>query len=221
MYIPKAYKEEDWQQVEFLIKKYPLATVVTYTEDEGVIANHFPFFLKVDESTGKKYLHAHIAKVNPQIPSLKKADSVLVIFQSANTYVTPSYYPTKKETHKFVPTWDFASVHIKGQAEVLDDFDFIRTQITNLTNQQEDGREDPWKVEDAPEKYLSLKQKAIIGLKIEITGYDAKYKFEQGMSKKDIGGVIDGLAKDGLDELSELTKTSNDRYDTKKAAKSG
>ncbi|KAK6455905.1 negative transcriptional regulator [Scheffersomyces xylosifermentans] len=218
MYIPKANLEEEWEQAEFLIKNYPLATVITSTEEEGIIGNHFPFFLKIDKETGKKYLHAHIARVNHQIPSLKAADKVLVIFQSTNSYITPNYYPTKQETHKFVPTWDFASTHIYGKAEVLDDSTFIRQQIDDLTNQQEAGKEDAWKVSDAPENYLKLKQKAIVGLRIEILTTHTKFKFEQGSNRKEVDGVIEGLAKDNLHEMSELTKSANERYDVKKAA---
>ncbi|KAK6462849.1 negative transcriptional regulator [Scheffersomyces coipomensis] len=219
MYIPTKYLEEDWEEVAYLIKNYPLATVVTSFGDEGIIANHFPFFFKEDKETGKKYLIAHIAKANHQIPSLKENDDVLIIFQSHNTYISPNYYPTKQETHKFVPTWDFASVHIKGKSKLLDDFDFVRSQISALTDQQEADRDDPWKVTDAPEGYLKVMQKAIIGLEIEIESFQCKYKFEQGMKRKEVDGVIKGLADDNLPEVSNLTVTANARAEIKNAEK--
>ncbi|KAK6199603.1 negative transcriptional regulator [Scheffersomyces amazonensis] len=217
MYIPKHYLEEDWEQAQYLIEHYPLATVVTSFGEEGIIANHFPLLYKEDKETGKKYLIAHIAKKNHQIPSLQQNDDILVIFQSHNSYISPSYYPTKAETHKFVPTWDFASVHIKGKSRLIDDFDFVRDQLNALTTQQEKGRAEPWKVSEAPEPYLKAMQKAIIGLEIEIDSFSCKYKFEQAMPRKEIDGVIKGLAEDKLPEVSELTKTANERAELKKS----
>ncbi|RLV92799.1 Uncharacterized protein JA1_002924 [Spathaspora sp. JA1] len=215
MYIPKAYLEEDWEQVEYLIKKYPLGTVITTQQDGTIIANHIPFFFKQDKETGKKYLIAHMAKANQQLPTLVSSDNVLVIFQSHDTYITPNYYPGKQETHKYVPTWDFASAHIYGKSRIVDDSDFVRDQITHLTNQQENGKPDAWKVSDAPEGYLKVMQKAITGLEIEIVSTECKYKFEQKMKRTDIDGVIEGLGQDGLADVKGLTVEANKRYDAK------
>ncbi len=209
MYIPKKYLQEDWEQVEYLIKNYPLATVVTNDENGAIIANHIPFVLKEDPESGKKYLIAHIAKTNHQVPTLADSDNVLVIFQSADSYITPNYYPGKPETHKYVPTWDFACAHIYGSSKIIDDFDFVRSQITHLTDQQEAGKPDSWKVSDAPEKYLKVMQKAIAGLQIEIKSTQCKYKFEQDMKSADIQGVVDGLQKDGKSQMSNFVKESN------------
>ena len=208
MYIPTKYLIENWDQQEALIKKYPLATVVT-TGPEGLYANHFPFFLHQDEATGKKYLHAHIAKKNPQVPLLLENDNVLVIFQSHDSYISPSYYPGKQETHKYVPTWDFAAVHIKGKSRLIDDAKWVRKQLNNFTDQNEAPREKPWQVDEAPEKYLEIMQKAIIGLEIEIEKIESKFKFEQKMKKEDIEGVVEGLAADGITEVSDFVKHSN------------
>lgn len=211
MYIPKRYSEQEWEQTAYLIKKYPLGTVVTTTETGEIIANHIPFFLKIDPDTGKKSLIAHVAKSNPQVPSLTANDRVLVIFQSTDTYITPSYYPGKPETQKYVPTWDFAAAHIYGPSRIIDDFDFVRDQITLLTNQSEEGKAVPWKVTDAPERYLNAMQRAITGLEIDIVDSECKYKFEQTMSKRDAEGVVEGLEKDGLLELSQLTREARAR----------
>ncbi|CAX40597.1 conserved hypothetical protein [Candida dubliniensis CD36] len=209
MYIPKKYLQEDWGQVEYLIKNYPLGTIVTNDENGTIIANHIPFVLKEDPESGKKYLIAHISKTNHQVPTLADSDNVLVIFQSADSYITPNYYPGKPETHKYVPTWDFACAHIYGNSKIIDDFDFVRSQITCLTDQQEAGKIDSWKVSDAPEGYLKVKQKAITGLQIEIKSTQCKYKFEQDMKNRDIQGVVDGLQEDGKNQVSQLVKESN------------
>lgn len=209
MYIPKDFAVSEWDAQKHLISEYPLATVVTIDEDGSPIANHFPFYLHEDES-GKKFLHAHIAKKNHQIPSLKDNDKVLVIFQSPSTYISPSYYPEKERTHKFVPTWDFASLHIVGKLRVIDDFDFVRAQLNHFTDQNEASRENKWKVDDAPENYLKIMQKAITGLEIEIVDMKCKYKFEQKMSRENLDGVISGLAADGKDLMSGYVKNCNE-----------
>lgn len=209
MYIPNHYNIESWDKEKRLIQEFPLATVVTTDENGKVIANHFPFYLHEDPETGKKYLQAHIAKKNHQIPSLKDNESVLVIFQSPDSYITPSYYPEKAKTHKFVPTWDFASLHIYGKLRVVDDFDFVRAQLEHFTNQQESKRKVPWKVTDAPENYLKIMQKAITGLEIEILETECKYKFEQKMSRENIDGVIDGLEEDGSGEIAAFVREVN------------
>ncbi|CAK7901727.1 hypothetical protein CAAN1_34S00210 [[Candida] anglica] len=214
MYIPKKYLEEDWEFQEKIIKEYPLATVIT-TGPEGIQANHIPFFLHIDESTGKKYLHAHAAKKNPQIPALTEGKEVLIIFKSTDSYIAPEYYPGKQIDHKRVPTWDFAAVHIYGKSKIIDDAQWVRKQLDNFTHQNEKSRENPWKVSDAPEKYVTLLQKAICGVEIEIERIECKYKFEQKEIKQDIDGVTEGLAKDGIHEMSKLVKDTNARWDKK------
>lgn len=209
MYIPQKFNVAEWQQQEHLIKSYPLATVITIGEDGVPIANHFPFYLHEDPETGKKFLHAHVAKKNHQVPSLKENDKVLVIFQSPSTYILPSYYPEKERTHKFVPTWDFASLHITGKLRIIDDFDFVRAQLNHFTDQNEAEREKKWKVDDAPENYLKIMQKAITGLEIEIVDMKCKYKFEQKETRENVDGVISGLAADGKEVMSNYVKASN------------
>lgn len=218
MYIPTKYNDDDWEQVEYLIKTYPLATVIT-TSEEGIIVSHLPCYLRVDESTGKKYLEAHLAKVNHQLPVLKQGGQVCVVFQSASSYISPSYYPSKKETHKFVPTWDFACTHIYGTPKVIDDYDFVRGQVTKLTDIHEAERDEVWKVTDAPESYTNTIQKAITGLQIEIESYQCKYKFDQAMKCQDVQGPIEGLTKDGKKEVADFIQPAYERYCKKQEAK--
>lgn len=209
MYIPNKYLENEWPPQQEVIEKYPLATVITHTNEDGLIANHIPFHFKIDETTGKKYLHAHVAKVNPQIPSLKSGNEVLVIFKTDDSYITPSYYQTKKETHKVVPTWDFGCVHVYGKATILDDKEWVRAQLDALTSQEEINNEPKWTVDEAPRPYVDTLQKAICGLQIEILRTECKFKFEQKMKDTDVDGVICGLAKDGKNVVSDLVKKCN------------
>ncbi|XYA02116.1 hypothetical protein QA089_004681 [Meyerozyma guilliermondii] len=207
MYIPKKYAETDWEKQADLIVNYPLGTVVT-SGDQGLIANHIPFYLYTDSETGKSYLRAHVAKVNHQVPSLKENDNVMVIFQSADSYISPSHYPGKQETHKYVPTWDFAAVHVYGKSRIIDDGKWVRSQLDSFTAQNETKRAVPWKVSDAPESYTSVLIKAITGLEIEIDRTECKFKFEQEKSRKDIDGVIEGLEKENP-VVSEMVREAN------------
>lgn len=216
MYIPTKYNEPEWKEIEHLIKAYPLATVITNVGGK-IEANHIPFYLKVDGD--KTYLQAHVSKANPQLPAWRDNDDVLVIFQSRDSYITPNYYPSKQETHKFVPTWDFGAVHISGKSRVIDDTSYVRTQLDNLTLQEETKVGSDWKVSDAPESYVTLKQKAIIGLQIEVVSTECKYKFDQDMKSDDVNGVIHGLKGHGKEEVSDLVKTTSERTEVRKAAK--
>lgn len=209
MYIPAVNKVESWDQKQKLIRDCPLGTVITTDADGKFIANHFPFFLYEDEVTGKKYLQAHVARKNHQVPSLTANENVLVIFQTPESYISPSYYPEKEKTHKFVPTWDFGSLHVYGKLRIIDDFDFVRQQLQHFSYQQELKRERPWLLSDAPESYLNTMQKAIIGLEIEIVDSECKFKFEQNMSRENIDGVHNGLVEDGIVDVAEYVKKCN------------
>lgn len=208
MYIPKKYAEEDLEKQIELILNYPLGTVITSTDD-GLIANHIPFYLYKDPENGKTYLRAHLAKANHQVPSLKANDKVLVVFQSADSYISPNHYPGKQVTHKYVPTWDFAAVHVHGKSRIIDDGKWVRSQLDSFTAQNENKRQSPWKVSDAPEKYTSLLIKAITGLEIEVESTECKFKFEQKMDRKDIDGVIEGLAEENP-AVSEMVREANE-----------
>lgn len=198
MYIPKKYREDDWDQAQSLIQQYPLATVVSL----DLQANHIPFHL---ETRGDKhFLIAHIAKANPQRPQLASEEPVLVIFQSHDGYITPLYYPLKKETHKVVPTWCFGAVHIKGIPRIIDLDEFLTHALNSLTTQEEQHRDVPWKVSDAPESYTRIMKKAIIGLEIEVTLWEAKFKFDQDRSASDVAGVVAGLNHDGHPAMLDL-----------------
>ena len=209
MYIPKKYEENEWEYQQHIIENYPLGTVITSTDD-GIIANHIPFFLTQDDN-GNKVLRAHLAKVNHQIPSLKDNDNILVIFQSDSSYISPTYYETKTKTQKVVPTWDFASIHCYGKSTIIDDGEFVLQQLKDFSNHQEKSRTQPWEITDAPESYTNLLRKAITGLEVKIERIEGKYKFEQKMPEGDINGVVEGLKEDGVHQVSKLVQETNSR----------
>ena len=132
---------------------------------------------------------------------------VLVVFQGADAYVTPSWYETKRETGKVVPTWNYAVVQVRGTARVIDDADWLLAQITALTMQHETPREKPWAVSDAPDAYVKAQMKGIVGVEIEITAIEGKWKVSQNRPIADREGVAAGLGETaGQDEMTDLVR---------------
>lgn len=202
MYIPAKYEVKDTDNFIQLIKENPLGTLVTGgVSGDDLIANHIPFIVQKDEETDKMCLIAHLAASNSQVKVLENGkDTCLIVFKGPDSYISPSWYPSKKETHKFVPTWDFSAVHVYGKPTILRDEEFKYMMLDHLTNGQEGKRvgfeDDQWKLQDAPESYLKLMMKNIVGLKIEITKMDGKWKFEQKTKEQDIKGTVEGLEKE-------------------------
>ncbi|UCI05405.1 FMN-binding negative transcriptional regulator [Mesorhizobium sp. B1-1-8] len=193
MYQPPHFKETRQEVLHGLIRTHPLGLLVS-NGAEGPVANAIPFLLD-DDVLPNGRLRAHLAKANPQWRLLadNPASPVLVVFQGADAYVTPSWYETKRETGKVVPTWNYAIVQVRGTVRVIDDADWIAQQITELTASQEGGRDLPWAVTDAPPAYIQSQIKGIIGLEIAITAIDGKWKVSQNRPVADRVGVAEGL----------------------------
>lgn len=193
MYQPPHFIETRQDVLHGLIRSHPLGLLISNGQD-GPIANAIPFLLDADAGPNGK-LRAHLAKANPQWRLLadNPASPVLVVFQGADAYVTPSWYETKRETGKVVPTWNYAIVQVRGMVRVIDDAEWIAQQISDLTLSQEGARETPWAVTDAPPTYIQSQIKGIIGLEIEIAEISGKWKVSQNRPVADRVGVAEGL----------------------------
>jgi len=197
MYQPSAFREERLETLHALIRAHPLATLITGGPG-GLIANLVPFTLA---DTGEKgTLCAHIAKANDQVDALKSGTETLVVFQGPEAYITPSWYATKKEHGRVVPTWNYAVVQVRGTPRVISDTDWLKTQIGALTSAQEDQRSEPWKVTDAPQPFIEGQIRAIIGVEIPILTIEGKWKASQNRSAADRHGVYEGLRAEGRSE---------------------
>ena len=196
MYLPAFYRE-DRREVQFdLIRTHPLGLLVS-SGTGGLMANPVPFTAYPDEGTGG-VLRAHVARANPQWPELASAAECLVVFQGPHAYISPSWYPSKAETHRTVPTWNYATVHAWGRAVIHEDAAWLRRQIDDLTAAHEGRRAEPWKVADAPADFVAAQLKAIVGIEIAVTRIEAKWKMSQNRSEADRRGVVRGLeAEDG------------------------
>ncbi|MER8608439.1 FMN-binding negative transcriptional regulator [Mesorhizobium sp. M1233] len=199
MYQPPHFQETRQDVLHGLIRAHPLGLLVS-NGVEGPVANAIPFLLDADVPPNGR-LRAHLAKANPQWRLL--ADNplarVLVVFQGADAYVTPSWYETKRETGKVVPTWNYALVQVRGIVTVIEDQDWLAEQISDLTMSQEGSRSAPWAVTDAPAPFIQSQIKGIVGLEIEITEISGKWKVSQNRPAADRVGVAEGLESETAD----------------------
>lgn len=153
-------------------------------------------------------MRAHFSKANPQwkVIAENPETPVLVVFQGPQSYVTPSWYETKRQTGKVVPTWNYAIVQVRGQAEIIDSAEWLGKQIADLTAVHESGRDVPWQVTDAPDNFVQAQTKGIIGLSIAIAEIDGKWKVSQNRPVEDRQGVARGLEAEAKPAMEALVR---------------
>lgn len=200
MYRPPAFREDRAELLHAAIRSHPLATLVTHGPS-GLTANLVPFTL-VTAGDGPGLLRAHLARANPQLADLRAGGEALVIFQGPQAYVTPSWYPAKREHGKVVPTWNYILVQAHGRPQVIDDAAWLRAQIDALTAQQEADRQNPWAVSDAPPDFVAAQLKGIAGVEIAIDRIEGKWKASQNQPAANRQGVVVGLR--ALDPASPM-----------------
>ena len=211
MYLPPAFREDRIEVQHALIRAHPLGLLVT-AGPAGLMANHFPFLIHAAESSDWAGLGAntlawgtlrcHFARGNPQLAELAAVEQCLVVFQGPQDYVTPSWYATKRESGKVVPTWNYVTVHAWGRPQLREDAAWLRRQIGDLTCQQESTFPKPWQVDDAPADYVTAQVRGIVGLEIPIDRIEGKWKMSQNRPAADRAGVVAGLRARG--EAGEL-----------------
>jgi transcriptional regulator len=202
MYTPPQFVEERTEVLHSFIRQNPLAAIIT-CGPQGPEATHVPVVLHAGEGSNG-VLRCHFARANPHWKSMESS-SVLAIFQGPDHYITPSWYPSKQEHGKVVPTWNYVAVHIRGHARLFENRDLIE-HIHTLTNQNEQAFEKRWSVDDAPEGYIEGLSRAIIGIEIAIESIEGKCKLSQNRSKSDREGVINGLRTTGSPESLKMAE---------------
>jgi transcriptional regulator len=202
MYLPKHFEEARIQILHELICAHPLGALVTLTPS-GLDANHMPFEIDPDPAPFGT-LRAHIARANPLWRDFSRNVEALAIFQGPGVYISPSWYLTKRETAKVVPTWNYAVVHAHGALRVIDDRTWLRAFVERLTNRHEEARRDPWKVTDAPADFIETQLGAIIGLELTVTRLIGKWKVSQNRPPHDRDGVVEGLLQEGRDAAAAM-----------------
>lgn len=198
MYQPPHFREDDLGAQHALIRAHPLGLLIT-AGPGGLTANPIPFL--IDPAASERgTLRAHLARANPQGRELEQVAECLVVFQGPQGYVTPSWYATKRETGKVVPTWNYATVHAWGRPRVIAEAGWLRRQIAELTDLREAGRAEPWSVEDAPTSFTDAQVKGIVGIEIPVARIQGTWKVSQNRPEADRAGVIAGFREAGGDE---------------------
>ena len=171
--------------------RQPLGLLIT-AGPEGPLASPLPF-LGV-EAEGRLRLTCHLARPNPHLEALAGARDCLVVFQGAEAYVTPSWYPSKAETERVTPTWNYEMVQVRGVPTLRPERDWLAAHVAALTAAQESRRPAPWAPSDAPADYIESMLRGIVGLEIEITEIRGKWKMSQNRLAQDADGAARGLA---------------------------
>lgn len=187
MYQPALHRETRPEILHGLIAAHPFGLLISMGP-EGLLANGVPFHLEGGR------LQAHVARANPQWQNLE-GQEVLVVFQGPMTYITPAFYASKAEHGKVVPTWNYVMVQVRGRARLQNDPNWLAAQIATLTDGMEARRPAPWAVTDAPDDFIAMQMKAIVGIEIEITAMEGKWKVSQNRNEADKRGVAEGLAE--------------------------
>jgi len=161
---------------------------------DGLEANHIPFEIEPAPAPFGT-LRGHVARSNPVWRDFSKDVQALLVFQGAQAYITPSWYPTKKETGKVVPTYNYIVVHAYGPLHVIEDRAWLRALVERLTNRHEAARPEPWKITDAPDDYIEKMLGAIVGIEIPVARLLGKWKASQNRPAVDRDGVARGLSE--------------------------
>lgn len=191
MYLPDVFEETRPEVLWDLVARQPLGLLIS-AGPEGPLASPLPFL--VVEAEGRLRLTCHLARPNPHLEALAEARDCLVVFQGAEAYVTPSWYPSKAETERVTPTWNYEMVQVRGIPTLRPERDWLAAHVAALTAAQESRRTAPWAPSDAPADYIDSMLRGIVGLEIEITEIRGKWKMSQNRLAQDADGAARGLA---------------------------
>lgn len=194
MYNPPQFQVSDTGKLVSLIRGNPLGAIVVLGE-EGLVANHLPFLVDVEDGKIIR-LRAHIPKANPLCGMLQSPKGCLTIFQGADGYVSPSWYATKAEHGKVVPTWNYEVVHVHGKVHLQEDPDWVLEQLQELTKLNEEGREKEWSVSDAPEEFTQGLLRALVGLEVLVDKVEGKTKASQNQPVGNQASILAALEKE-------------------------
>jgi transcriptional regulator len=208
MLIPQEFSVASTAGLHRIILNHPLGALISPTAT-GLDVNHIPFELNPDGGQ-LGVLTGHVARANPvwqQCSGL--ACDVLVIFRGNEGYISPSWYPGKKVTHRFVPTWNYEAVHARGKLTIRDDEKFLRGVLARLTRRHEANDATPWKMGDAPADFLSGMIKAVVGIEIVIDHLEGMAKLSQNREQRDFDGAVQALQQKGSGELAAAMEAAS------------
>ena len=203
MYQQPAFRDDSLDAQHDIIRRVPLGRLIT-AGPGGLMAFHMPFTLYPGEGSAFGTLRAHVARGNPVLREFGAIEECLVVFEGPQHYVTPSWYQTKRETGRVVPTWNYVTVQAWGKPTAMDDAAWLHRQLGDLTDQMEKGRAEPWAMTDMPPDYTASQLKGIVGIEVPVTRSAGKWKVSQNKPEMDRAGVVDGLTAEGGDTVEAM-----------------
>lgn len=196
MYLPKHFRVEEQSELHAFIQEHPFAVLVS-SLDGTLEANHIPMLLVPDDEKGV-VIRGHIAKANPLWKSEADEQKVLLIFNGPHGYVSPNYYPSKKEHQKAVPTWNYSVVHVRGRLSFQHDVSWKYQLLETMTDALEGvSQASPWKMTDSPKEFIQKMVDAVVGIEIEVDSIEGKQKLSQNRPVVDQKGVVAALKSSG------------------------
>ncbi|MBY0531468.1 MAG: FMN-binding negative transcriptional regulator [Xanthobacteraceae bacterium] len=209
LYNPPAFKETDLPALQAQIAASGLTTLISVGAN-GPIVSNLPIIF--DAAHGQYGIIAgHLARGNPQWRDSDLSIPAIAIFMGADAYVSPSYYPSKQEHGKVVPTWNYSMIVARGRLETFEDADALRAQVVELTKRFEAGFKKPWEVSDAPEDYIQRQIKGIVGVRLHVESIEGKAKLNQNRSSADQEGVVAGLSPSARASDREVAEQMRER----------
>jgi len=206
MYIPPQFAENRPEVLHRIMREHPLGTLVR-NEEAGLDADHIPFEFEPD--TGPLgTLKAHVARNNPLWQRCPTGTPVMVIFRGAQAYISPNWYPSKHETHRQVPTWNYEVVHAHGTLSIHDDERYVRALVARLTREHDAAEPRPWKMGEAPPDYIQMMLGNIVGIEVQVTSLVGKSKLSQNRELRDRRNAADTLAERGRDGLAQAMRAT-------------
>lgn len=209
MHIPPAFAQKDNQELIRAITQFPFATLVAQLASPAggaslLDAHHLPFNY-CNDGDGP-VLQAHVGKANPLWQQLPEGSEALTVFNGPHHYISPNYYPTKREHGRAVPTWNYVAVHVWGNIRYVHDPDWLAKVVGQMTAEQESSQATPWSLSDAPAEYIERMVASIVGVEIRITSMQGQWKLSQNQPKENIAGVIEGLNETGCERHQEMAR---------------
>lgn len=204
MYIQGLFAEERPEALDRFIAEYPLGAFVVQHES-GIEVDHLPCTGHV-EVGDQRIIRSHVARGNPLWKALQNRSDVLIVFQSPNAYISPGWMPNRKRHGKVAPSWNYAAVHVHGIAQVVEDGEWLKRHLTELSNAQESHRTEPWSLDETPPGFAESLLPFIVGIEITVTRRVGKRFVGQQRSASDREGVVAGLLQEGTDAARTIAE---------------
>jgi transcriptional regulator len=204
MYIPAHFAETRPEALQRIMREHPLGMLVTHGS-AGLDADHLPFEYDPDAGTHGTLI-AHVARANPLWQRCPAGTPVMVVFRGAEAYISPNWYPSKHETHRQVPTWNYEVVHVHGTLTAHDDERFVRRVVARLTRSHEAAEPKPWKMGDSAPEFIDTMLRNVVGIEITITSLVGKLKLSQNREVRDRLGAADTLDTRGHTAMAQAMR---------------